>query len=102
MATQPRTEPVLRIAIEEFAEHLPRLEQELRSAGRIELLRGTEIIAEVRTVAHAEMSATFVSETRVLPDFAARLRAIWGNEEPSAGAGMKLLDEIRQDRDADW
>ena len=86
---------VIRMQIEELPAHLATIETELQDARRIELLRGETVIAELTKPSHVEGKDALERSKR--PDFAARLKEMWGD---------KIFEDstplIRADRDAGY
>jgi hypothetical protein len=92
--TVPVREAVTRVAVEDLASHLATLEKELGEVPLIEVVRGDTVIAEMR--APRQVSAVVPAKARPMPDFMARLKAIYGDEVLPAGTTTKW---IRDDRD---
>ena len=84
---------ILRLAIEELPARLADLESEISNGRSIELLRGGEVIAEVRAVNEKASSSVRPNA----PDFMARMRARWSNRIFNDSTQW-----IREDRDAQY
>jgi hypothetical protein len=85
---------VVKISVEELIKHLPTLEAELSEAGSMELVRDGKVIAEMR--APRQKSLLIEPADRPIPDFMARLRAIWGDKP----LDVDTTAMIREDRDS--
>jgi len=86
---------VQRIQVDDLAQHLATLEQELSEGRSIELVRGNTIVAEV----HAPKTppAVQIVGRPDLERMKARLRDTWGDQVFPSGTGAQW---IREDRDA--
>jgi hypothetical protein len=85
---------VQRVPVEELAQHLATLEQELSDSGTIELVRGDTVIAELR----AKPKTITTDDGRVIPDFMAQMREVFGDYVFPDGTGLKWINEDRDDR----
>jgi len=86
---------VQRVQVEDLAQHLATLEQELSEGRSIELVRGNTIVAEV----HAPKTppAVQIVGRPDLERMKARLRDTWGDQVFPSGTGAQW---VREDRDA--
>ncbi len=82
---------VQRIQVDDFAQHLATLEQELTDSGTIELVRGDAVIAELR----APSKSTSAKSGRVIPDFMGQMREVFGDQVFPLGTGLKWINEGR-------
>ena len=85
---------VVRLSVDDLSAHLATLEEELSGGKSIELVRGETVIAEVRAPVQRAVSED--PETRYIPDFMGRMKAIWGDKVFPEGY---LTGIIREDRD---
>jgi hypothetical protein len=88
---------VLRINVDEMADHLATLEAELSGGRCIELVRGQTVVAELRAKAAPSLPRSTPAASRELPDFLGRMKAIWGDKVFPEGY---MTEAIREDRDA--
>ncbi|QMV18119.1 hypothetical protein GOB94_04985 [Granulicella sp. 5B5] len=94
-ATTTARSSTVRLSVDELASHLETLEAELSGGRSIELLRGETVIAEVRAPQTSAAKPEAAGE-RSIPDFMARLKAMYGDEVLPAGTTTQW---IRDDRD---
>jgi len=85
---------VQRVPIEELAQHLATLEQELSEGRSIELVRGETIVAEVR----AKAAPAAEEKAWVTPDFLGQMREVFGDYVFPDGTALKWIDEDRGPR----
>ena len=92
MATTP-----VRLSIDDLPVHLATLKAELEQGHTVELLHGDEIIAEVHARHHFLQLQTVeqTKERPPMPDFMARMKAIWGDRVFEDSTKL-----IREDRDS--
>ena len=82
---------VQRIQVDDLAQHLATLEQELTEGRSIELARGETVVAELRA------KATLADEEKpwVIPDFMGQMREVFGDYVFPTGTGLKWINEGR-------
>ncbi len=86
---------VHRIQIDELPAHLSMIEAELEGVHRIELLRGKTVVAELTKPKRSSRNDVLNPSER--PDFAARLKSMWGDR-----VFEDSTPSIRADRDAGY
>ena len=82
---------VQRIQVDDLAQHLATLEQELSDSKTIELVRGDAVIAELR----APSKNVLTKSGRVIPDFMGQMREVFGDQVFPLGTGLKWINEGR-------
>ena len=85
---------VLRIPVEDLPAHLATLEAELEGGRRIELVRGNDVVADVRA---REIELPMPGVRPGAPDFMARMKAMWGDRIFEDSTEL-----IRRERDAGY
>jgi hypothetical protein len=82
---------VQRIQVDDLAQHLATLEQELSEGRSIELARGETVFAEVR----AKTSLASEDKPWIIPDFLGQMREAFGDQVFPIGTALSWIDEDR-------